>query len=718
MALVNGNDYDHIDLQAAAGGDVTRHMLKDAKAREDVSALKSAIVSEPCEISWVKGGDGGILYSNGELTTSTAFSYTDYINVSDFYQITYKRAKSTTTVLTGMAWYSEQNEAGYISGIQTIGNASDGYPIDYTVTVPTNAKYARFTYRKDTETYGNFTITGAKKTHIETKENRTEIKNIIGSVSKTSIPISWEKGSEGFAIKYADGTLGKSGAFSYTDYISVEMYDVITYKRAKSTAVTVLNGMAWYADKNEESYISGIQTIPKASDNYPYDYSVLVPNDAKYARFSYRTDTETYGEFTVIGRCKLSYKSYDLSKETELVAEKSTLVDGYSENATTMPNVNRSPWLFNFKRNDGYITGIKIRGLETGTLSIGVYSKTAIDGATYDANEYTLVETLNIGSLGLNEIQFTNPIKMETGKALAIGQPTDTGRFWYGGSGERGFFYLNDGTITYLDNTSLGITIYRIIPNIISLVGGKKISIYGDSISTYSGWIPDGNATYYTGTNAGVKSVNDTWWKKTIDATGMSLVVNNSWSGRAVSSCRDDESAHSTDAGYKEANVLQLKDGTTLPDIIIVKLGINDFNHGAYLGNYDGSTELPTDPTSFTNAYAMMLNLIMTNFPLATVYCCTLMQCEMNDSVIGFPEINTQGESLIQWNEAIRKLAHAFGAEVLDHDVCGITYYNLSTYMGDYSSSTHKGLHPNASGHSLIANKTIRQLDPAIRQRF
>lgn len=43
MALVNGNDYDHIDMQAAAGGDVTRHMLKDAKAREDVSALKSAI---------------------------------------------------------------------------------------------------------------------------------------------------------------------------------------------------------------------------------------------------------------------------------------------------------------------------------------------------------------------------------------------------------------------------------------------------------------------------------------------------------------------------------------------------------------------------------------------------------------------------------------------------------------------------------------------------
>jgi hypothetical protein len=114
----------------------------------------------------------------------------------------------------------------------------------------------------------------------------------------------------------------------------------------------------------------------------------------------------------------------------------------------------------------------------------------------------------------------------------------------------------------------------------------------------------------------------------------------------------------------------------------------------------------------------MMLNNIMTNFPLAEVYCCTLMPCESNNSVVGFPEINTQGESLIEWNEAIRKLAHAFGAKILDHDVCGLTYYNLSTYMGDYSSSTHKGLHPNAAGHSLIANQTIHDMDNAIRTRF
>ena len=41
MALVNGSDYDHIDLHPVSGGDVTRHMLKDVQARQDVTDLKS-----------------------------------------------------------------------------------------------------------------------------------------------------------------------------------------------------------------------------------------------------------------------------------------------------------------------------------------------------------------------------------------------------------------------------------------------------------------------------------------------------------------------------------------------------------------------------------------------------------------------------------------------------------------------------------------------------
>lgn len=248
-----------------------------------------------------------------------------------------------------------------------------------------------------------------------------------------------------------------------------------------------------------------------------------------------------------------------------------------------------------------------------------------------------------------------------------------------------------------------------------SVLHHKKISIYGDSISTYAGWIPEGNDTYYTGSNAGVSDVSQTWWKRLIDTLDLTLLVNNSWSGRAVSSVRDNQAGHQTDAAYKQANVDALASGGISPDIIIIKLGINDFNYNAILGDYDGSSALPTDPTKFLDAYAIMLDEIMTSYPLAEVYCCTLMQCERTGS-LGFPEINNNGDSLIKWNEAIRKLAHAFGAKILDHDSCGITYYNLSTYAGDYSAG--HGLHPNAAGHALIADVSINQIDNTPRVRY
>ena len=58
MALIYGSDYDHVDLQNnLLGGDYTRHMLKDAQARQSVSALISAMADNglamPITDGWV-----------------------------------------------------------------------------------------------------------------------------------------------------------------------------------------------------------------------------------------------------------------------------------------------------------------------------------------------------------------------------------------------------------------------------------------------------------------------------------------------------------------------------------------------------------------------------------------------------------------------------------------------------------------------------------------
>lgn len=227
---------------------------------------------------------------------------------------------------------------------------------------------------------------------------------------------------------------------------------------------------------------------------------------------------------------------------------------------------------------------------------------------------------------------------------------------------------------------------------------GKTLSILGDSISTYAGFIPSGNANFYTGSNCGVTSVDQTWWKRLMSYSGMTLNLNNSWSASRVS----------TSNGTASAGCMTRSQNLgTNPDVIIVYMGINDFNHEVALGTWDGTGSVPTSTTTFKEAYAVMLNKIRTAYPDAELCCATLVVCEKNGS-IGYPEINDSGVYLTEYNDAIRLVARAFNAKILDFENCGITYANMPTYMGDYDEGT--ALHPNAEGHLLIAQQAYSDL--------
>jgi len=241
---------------------------------------------------------------------------------------------------------------------------------------------------------------------------------------------------------------------------------------------------------------------------------------------------------------------------------------------------------------------------------------------------------------------------------------------------------------------------------------GKYLSILGDSISTFIDYVPDGNVVLYDGTNYGVSSVEDTWWKKIINTFRMHLCINNAWSGSHVTVYGGDE----VSAGCMTRSQ-SLHNGTQNPDVIIVFMGINDFIHQVAIGAYDGSGTFPTDTTTFKEAYSIMLNKILTAYPRAEVFVCTLPYCEKRGAV-GFPEANLNNVLLSTWNKAIRDLADLFGVKVLEHAKCGITYQNMSIYLGDWDAGTSTGLHPNAAGHSLIANNDIRQMDNTVRQRY
>lgn len=232
-----------------------------------------------------------------------------------------------------------------------------------------------------------------------------------------------------------------------------------------------------------------------------------------------------------------------------------------------------------------------------------------------------------------------------------------------------------------------------------SIYKGKSLSILGDSISTFSGYIPEGNATYYpSGT---VTAVTDTWWKKLIDALEMTLNVNNSWSGSRVTTTNGETSA---------GCMTRCQSLGTSPDVIIVWMGINDFNNEVALGTYDGKSAVPETTTTFREAYGIMLNKILTAYQSSEVWVCTLPQCERNGGS-GFPEINGNGVALTDFNIAILELARAFGVKVLDHNKCGLTYQNMPTFNPD-------NLHPNKFGHSLVANNDIWQMDSSVETRY
>ena len=145
-----------------------------------------------------------------------------------------------------------------------------------------------------------------------------------------------------------------------------------------------------------------------------------------------------------------------------------------------------------------------------------------------------------------------------------------------------------DGTAT-VDCPYCNYTVTKTIVGSAALISnafaGKKISILGDSISTYTNF-SSGIAAETTNSSVlnnlvwygydpsqpifGGSSVDSTWWQRTINTLGATRLVNNSNSGESV---------------YNALNwrCMQLHDDTgdnagEIPDIIFVYLGTNDIN--------------------------------------------------------------------------------------------------------------------------------------------
>ena len=219
---------------------------------------------------------------------------------------------------------------------------------------------------------------------------------------------------------------------------------------------------------------------------------------------------------------------------------------------------------------------------------------------------------------------------------------------------------------------------------------GKKLSIMGDSISTFSGHIPSGNAVYYP--NGDITDVRQTWWKKLLDKTGMTLEVNNSWSGSRLTNGRGESSMFNAESRYGNLGN---------PDIIMVFGGTNDFwqgNDHAKLGEYNLSVTATKDLQYFKQAYQNLIEKLQTNYPNAVIYILVPIQRDLS-----YFTKNNEGWSLQELWNTCREIGDMYAVNVIDLSKCGINYYNYSQYLVD-------GTHPKESGMELICDYIYRHL--------
>ena len=197
---------------------------------------------------------------------------------------------------------------------------------------------------------------------------------------------------------------------------------------------------------------------------------------------------------------------------------------------------------------------------------------------------------------------------------------------------------------------------------------GKKVSILGDSISTFyqsgspmNSYYTETGRYYYPTYCPDVKSVDKTWWAQLLNNTKMMLGINNSWSGSTA--VGDNESAGCSDA---RLNTL-VENGN--PDIVILYLGTNDVCAGY-------------TPTAFIEAYEVILEKIYELCP-TQVYVCTLGYSE-------YQGMKYTDANRILYNEAIRAFAikHNLGIIPIDEYVMEDNY---KLYLNDYLHYKYKG---------------------------
>lgn len=201
---------------------------------------------------------------------------------------------------------------------------------------------------------------------------------------------------------------------------------------------------------------------------------------------------------------------------------------------------------------------------------------------------------------------------------------------------------------------------------------GKRISVLGDSISTYWGVTRDDPNTFYRHHQirvGGFSGVEDTWWRRVIDGLGAVTERVNACAGSCIAE------------GYGLGHGMSSEARTGAlgsPDAILIFGGANDLGFG-----------VPEE--TFRAAYARMLERLREKCPGADIWCGTLVNgvkvLESEPYFMG----EEPGKPLEPFSGIIRACAAQAGAHVADMAASGLVYDAID------------GCHPTANGMAQLA---------------
>ena len=180
----------------------------------------------------------------------------------------------------------------------------------------------------------------------------------------------------------------------------------------------------------------------------------------------------------------------------------------------------------------------------------------------------------------------------------------------------------------------------------ISASAQTKVSVLGDSYSTFEGINPPGYAPFYPNDRNDVTEVEQTWWSLYIAAKGYQLEVNDSWGGTTI--CNTGYGRMNTANSSFNSRLWKLGD----PDIIFVFGGTNDAWAGSPVGEYKYTDVSKEDCKCLRPAMAYMFDALARIYPKAKVY--ALLNSELREEV----------------NESFREVCKHYDIQLIElHDI-------------------------------------------------